>query len=322
MQFFLPFPVDPLEPKIRYEHEIYLTGSCFTEHMSRFFSKAKFRVMDNSHGILFNPYSVCRSLHDVIEKKVYTSDDLFFLDEYWHSWQHHSAFSALHQDDVLQKINQTIDAHHQFLQTSHFIIITLGSAFAYYLLNSGFYVSNNHRAPQGWFRKDLLQTDEIVDALQRLQTALHDFNPHLKIIFTVSPVRHIRDGVIENNRSKARLLEAVHRMQGTYYFPAYEIMIDELRDYRFYDSDLVHPNYAATQYIWEKFVAHCIDKDCYPGMLEAAQINKALHHRPKSTESKAHQQFLHDFFQKTTDLSMRYPMLDFTAELRYFGKQP
>lgn len=319
MNFFLPVKIPFLKPAIRYEDKIYLIGSCFTEHVTGFLRKAKFQVAENAHGILFNPLSVCKSLSDVIENKSYTEEDLFQLDEYWHSWYHHSAFSDLDKGNVLKKINATLESHHHFLKESKFLIITLGSAFAYYLGEKNIYVSNNHRAPQTWFRKDLLSTDSIREALQDMQKKLAIFNPGLKIIFTISPVRHIRDGVIENNRSKARLLEAVHNMTSCYYFPSYEIVIDELRDYRFYDADLVHPNYAATQYVWEKFAAHCVDANCFDVMKEMEEVNKAIRHKPKSTVSMAHRNFLAIHYAKTKSLQERFPFLNFDEELSYFG---
>lgn len=320
MNFFLPIDIPYLQTRICYEDKIYLIGSCFTEHMTRFLSKAKFQVADNAHGILFNPISVCKSLHDVMEKKVYSEDDLFFLNEYFHSWFHHSDFSDMDSETCLAKINNTIATHHHFLKEAKYILITLGSAFAYKLKEKNQYVSNNHRAPHDWFSKDLLSIETIQNELMQVQKQLSEFNPNCKIIFTISPVRHSRDGVIENNRSKARLLEAVHSLSDTYYFPAYEIVIDVLRDYRFYDIDLVHPNYAATLYVWEKFVQHCIHNDCFETMKEMEELHKALHHKPKSALSVAHQKFKESFFEKTKALKERFPFLNFEEELRYFGE--
>ncbi len=321
MNFFLPIDIPLLPGPLRYQDKIYLTGSCFTEHMSRFLSKAKFQVADNTHGILFNPLSICRSMQDVIECREYQAADLFFLDEYWHSWFHHSDFSDLDQERCLSKINDRIRSHHLFLKQAGYIMITLGSAFAYKLLSSGQYVSNNHRAPHHWFSKELLSAETIQNALQHLQKMLAEFNPACKLLFTVSPVRHSRDGVVENNRSKARLLEAIHNLKNIYYFPAYEIVIDVLRDYRFYDADLVHPNYAATQFVWEKFTAYCIDPDCLPTMKEMEEISKAFTHQPKSTESRAHQLFVSRCLDKATALQQRYPYLDLSQEIAFFGRR-
>jgi hypothetical protein len=320
MKFHLDINIPKLEPAVAHNDRIVLIGSCFTEHMSGFMNKVKFQTIQNSHGILFNPASVCKALSDVIQKKEYTPNDLFQLDEYWHSWYHHSDFSALDIDDSLSRINQHIANHHEFLKSANVLIITLGSAFVYRLLDQNILVSNNHRAPAAWFQKELLTIDIMRHQLQQLHDELLAFNPLLRIIYTISPVRHIRDGVIENNRSKARLLEVVHGLPNVYYFPAYELVIDVLRDYRFFDIDLVHPNYAATSYVWDQFVTHCIDPSCIPLLKQLEQIHKARQHRPKDTRSKAHQKFLQDHFELCVSLTNTFPYLDLSDELTYFGE--
>jgi len=220
MKFQLSLSISPPEVPIEHHHQILLSGSCFTEHMTGFMRRGKMNVMQNSHGIMFNPLSLSKALHDVMQQKRYTASDLFLLNEYWNSWFHHSDFSFRDPQKTLEAINQEIVRQHNFLQKADHVILTLGSAFAYYHLEEKTYVSNNHRAPADWFRKDLLSIDTIQQELTSLSLALRKFNPKLQLIFTVSPVRHIRDGIIENNRSKARLLEAVHSIPNTYYFPA------------------------------------------------------------------------------------------------------
>lgn len=319
MNFQLDIAIPDLEPRIPHQSNILLIGSCFTEHMSRFLDRAKFRVMQNPHGILFNPVSVCKALEDVTSNTQYTASDLFQLNEYWHSWYHHSDFSDLDKDITLQNINRTIQAHHAFVQQADYVFITLGSAFAYRLTEQNIIVSNNHRAPSQWFEKELLGIDTISTRLEHCMQAMRQLNPGLKFVFTVSPVRHVRDGVIENNRSKARLLEAVHALQDTYYFPAYELVIDILRDYRFYDLDMVHPNYQATAFVWEQFMAHCIDPACLPLIKQLDQLYKAKHHRPKSTKSEAHRKFLREQLELSLALKAQYPYLDLHEEITLFS---
>jgi hypothetical protein len=318
VQFQVPITIPSLEPRIRHTDAIALWGSCFTEHMSAFLSRYKFSTLQNSHGIVFNPMSVCRSISDCIDKKEYTQQDLFFLNEYWHSWYHHSDFSELNLQDSLDKMNHSIRSHHDFLQKTSYLILTLGSAFAYRHKATNQIVSNNHRAPAQEFEKELLSIDSICSTLESLHKKIHQFNPSITIIYTVSPVRHIRDGVIENNRSKARLIEAVHSLSNSYYFPAYELIIDVLRDYRFYDIDMVHPNYQATAFVWEKFVEHCIDPSMYPLMKPLDQLYKAKHHRPKSTESAAHKKFMFEHVALCQQLRLEYPYLDLAEELQIF----
>ena len=321
MDFFLPINIEDYSYKINYNSSVYLTGSCFTEHISNYFKRNKFLVLENSHGIMFNPISVCDALCEVMENKRYSENDLFNLNEYWHSWKHHSAFSNLDRSLALEKINQHIFSHHDFLKNCYHLIITFGSAFAYFLNNKNFYVGNNHRAPHQWFSKDLLSKEQIIEAITKMMNMLKVFNPSCKIIFTISPVRHIRDGVVDNNRSKARLIEAVHSIEDTYYFPSYELVVDVLRDYRFYDADLVHPNYLATKYVWEQFVSACIHPNCYNFMKQAEDIYKAYQHIPKDKNSKAHQAFLKEYFNKVNQLKLSLPHIDFSKEELYFSEK-
>lgn len=319
MNFQLPIHIPTLLPSISYASKICLFGSCFTEHMYGFFKRHKFSVLQNSHGIIFNVKSVCKALTDVVQARAYTANDLFLLDEYYHSWFHHSAFSSLSIEQSLERINKAIQQFHEYLSSANYLIITLGSAYAYRLQDSGIYVSNNHRAPASWFDKELLTIDDMFTDLTAMQAMVRAYNPHIQFIYTISPVRHSRDGVIENNRSKARLIETVHQLTDAYYFPAYELVIDVLRDYRFYDIDLVHPNYPATAYVWEQFVKHCMHPDNIPIMKQLAQVYQARQHQPKDKRSKAHQQFLQANHMLCAQLQQAYPFLDLQDELKYFG---
>lgn len=319
MNFILPISIPKLKSPIHHQHKILLIGSCFTEHIAGFLNRAKFETMQNSHGVIFNPWSVSKALEDVVQNKKYEASDLFYLNEYWHSWNHHSDFSCLDKEESIQKINAEIESQHHFLKQADYIIITLGSAFAYYHKHEQTFVSNNHRAPLDWFEKKLLDIDYMVDLLNQMQTNLLKFNTKLQFIYTISPVRHSRDGVIENNRSKARLLEAVHSLKNAYYFPAYELVIDVLRDYRFYDLDMVHPNYQATAFVWENFVSHCIDENCVPLMKQLEQITKAKQHRPKDMRSEAHKRFMKEHATLCENLMNEFPYLRLNEEIAYFN---
>ena len=318
---------------ITYHDKILLIGSCFTEHIGNTLEELKFSVLQNPNGILFDPGSVCRGLVSYIQNKKYTGDDLFELNEVWHSWQHHSRFSNTNKQEILRKINESQQKAHQFLKEADWIIITLGSSFSYRLTDlsskpssngEGSSVANCHRAPAQWFDKHLLEVSEIIIILDNCYHQLMQFNPKLNIIFTISPVRHIRDGVIDNNRSKARLIEAVHtivnKFDRLYYFPAYELVIDVLRDYRFYDIDMVHPNYMATEFVLEKFAEACIDEESEQLMQEIKKIIIAKNHRAFQPETKAHQQFLSLYFEKTSMLKEKYPFLNLKEELIYFSQ--
>ncbi|RFM28941.1 GSCFA domain-containing protein [Deminuibacter soli] len=331
MQFQVPIHIKPLDPYISYSDKLLLTGSCFTEHIGNYLMDMKLQVLQNPNGILFDPISVCNSLVSYIENKQYMAADLFYLNETWHSWQHHSRFSALSQEDTLAGINQSQQQAHDFLQSADWLIITLGSSFVYKLTDAadaainkgtGMQVANCHKAPAQAFHKHLCTIEEMITALDTTVHRLFHFNKKLRIIFTISPVRHIRDGVVENNRSKARLLETVHHLVNKfdrlYYFPAYELVIDVLRDYRFYDIDLVHPNYPATQFVLEHFTEYCMDEPSRTLMEQVRKIVLARKHKAFNPASTQHKQFLANAAAKARELVKQYPYLDFSEELQFF----
>jgi hypothetical protein len=334
MQFQLPIQIKSPEARITYRDKIMLTGSCFTEHIGNSLNELKFSILQNPNGILFDPRSVCNSLVSYIENKQYKKEDLFYLNEIWNSWEHHSRFSNKNADDALKIINESQQQASNFLKDADWLIITLGSSFSYRLTSEfskvssfggdleGAGVANCHRAPSQWFNKHLLTIDETMSLLHTTYHRLKQFNPKLKIIFTISPVRHIRDGVIENNRSKARLIEAVHNMiikfPGLYYFPAYELVIDVLRDYRFYDIDMVHPNYPATEFVMEKFNENFIDEQTRQLMEEIKKIVIARKHRAFQPETNAHKTFLKTHLEKTKELQSKFSFLDLSDEINYF----
>ena len=331
MQFQLPIQIKSPEIRLNYRDKILLTGSCFTEHIGNSLGELKFSVLQNPNGILFDPRSVCHSLASYIEHKQYKKEDLFHLNEVWNSWEHHSRFSNIDAGECLQTIKESQQQAHDFMKEADWLIVTLGSSFSYRLtneaskassqLNEG--VANCHRAPSQWFNKHLLTIDETISLLDTTYHRLKQFNSRLKIIFTISPVRHIRDGVIENNRSKGRLIEAVHhvvnKFPGLYYFPAYELVIDVLRDYRFYDIDMVHPNYSATEFVMEKFRESFIDEQSQLLMDEIKKIVIARKHKAFQPETNAHKTFLKTHLEKTKELQLKFPYLDLADEINYFA---
>ena len=331
MDFMQKIEIEKLPDPITYHDKILLIGSCFTEHIGNALADMKFSVMQNPNGILFDPSSVCRSLVSYIQEREYSKEHLFQLNDVWHSWDHHSRYSGVNLPEAVEGINQSIKSAHSFLKTANWIIITLGSSFTYRLTNdavqtnhmhAGDGVANCHRAPSQWFTKYMQSIDETITLLDNCYHQLMQFNPKLRVIFTVSPVRHLRDGVVQNNRSKARLIEAVHHMVGKfdrlYYFPAYELVIDVLRDYRFYDIDLAHPNYSATSFVLEKFIDNCIDTPSQNLMEEVKKIVIAKKHRALQPSTTAHRQFLRSHASKTQELMSNYPFLNLQAELDYF----
>jgi hypothetical protein len=350
MDLMLNIDLKKLVPPIAYRDRLMLIGSCFTEHIGNALAGLKFSVLQNPNGILFGPDAVCKSLISYSRNDKYNQADLFQLNEVWHSWQHHSRFSNIDPGEAARIINESQQKAHEFLKQADWLIITLGSSFSYRLTSlaeslktpplevpdpakkagegkersSGESVANCHRAPSKWFDKQLLEIPGIISMLENCIRELSAYNPNLKFIFTVSPVRHIRDGVVENNRSKARLLEAVHHIVSKFeqasYFAAYELVIDVLRDYRFYDMDLVHPNYPATEFVLDKFAESCIDEETQQLMQEVKRIVIARKHKAFQPETKAHQQFLVTNFEKAKALQVKYPFLDLKEELVYFSQ--
>lgn len=324
MQLTLELDIAELPNPIKHTDKVLLIGSCFTENMSERLVSSKFKVLSNPHGILFNPLSVAYSIDSYINNKEYTKNDLFYLNELWNSWEHHTRFSHTDADAALHSINQSQGEAASFIREADWIIITLGSAFQYYLTETHKPVANNHRAPAQWFEKRLLEITIIEQALVATLDRLHTVNPGVQILFTISPVRHIRDGVVDNNRSKARLIEAVHaicnRYEQAYYFPAYELIIDILRDYRYYDIDFVHPNYLATSFVWEQFVKACIAEPAQHSMKLVHDIATAKAHRTRFPDTEAHRKFKASYLQKVKDIKQQFPFLDMEEELRYFSE--
>lgn len=323
MELTLSLDIAPLPQPIVYTDKILLIGSCFTEHISERLAYLKFNTFSNPHGILFNPMNVAHSLSSYANKHTYTENDLFFLNELWNSWDHHTRFSHTDKSLALEGIRCSQSGAGDYIRQADWVIITLGSSFQYFLKDSGRPVANNHRAPAQWFEKRLLDIPVIVETMKDALVRVRQVNPAVRFIFTISPVRHIRDGVVANNRSKGRLIEAVHTLtealDNTYYFPAYELVIDILRDYRFYDIDYVHPNYLATQFVWEQFVRSCISPQAGPLMQELQELAKARKHRPRFPDTEAHRRFMQASLDKIEKLVARYPFLDLSEERAYFS---
>jgi hypothetical protein len=329
MNFHLEFTPKPFSKKITHRHKIMLMGSCFTENIGDKLMQHKFSVLQNPNGILFNPVSVAEALENYIAKKEITEAELFYLNETYHSWQHHSRFSSPQKNEAVEIINKSTLSAQEYLKQADFLIITFGSAWVYELTDkaenkkNNIVAANNHKAPADWFNRRLLSSAELESIIDKMFAALKVFNPELNIIFTISPVRHLREGFVENNRSKAALINAVHnaveKYKNVFYFPAFELVIDDLRDYRFYAEDMVHPNYAATNYVWEKFVPTAIDEPSQELMKTINEINAAKNHKPFNASSEAHKKFLKTNFEKVNNLHQQYPYLNLDEEFIFFN---
>jgi len=322
MDFHLEFSPKPFATTIKHKDHLFLEGSCFTENIGTKLKQHKFSVLENPNGILFNPISIARSVTSYVENKQYYEDELFYQNESWNSWEHHSRFSHPDKNECLRIINESQNNAHEFLKSADWVMLTLGSAFVYERGNREV-VANCHKVPTDKFNKRLLSVEEVLSALDNVMHRLFIFNNKAKIIFTISPVRHLRDGFIENNRSKAILIQAVHHLVNKFdklfYFPAYELVIDDLRDYRFYAEDMVHPNYAATNYVWDKFVGACIDEPSQQLMKEINIINAAKSHKAFNPSSEQHKKFLQTNLDKLQKLKGTHPYINFKEEQDYFS---
>jgi hypothetical protein len=322
MEFFLPFQIQSFPFKIYYTDKILFLGSCFSEEIGNKMSNLKYDILQNPNGILYDAKSIADALFSYIEAKPCDEKNLFELNGIWHSWHHHSVFSGINKKDVLEKINTSRLSAHAFLKEAKFVIITLGTAFHYQLKDNHENVANCHKAPADFFIKKLLSIEGIETALVNAISSLQIFNPSLKIIFTVSPVKHVKDGVVENTRSKARLIEASHflceQKQNVFYFPSFELVTEVLRDYRFYKNDLVHPNATAVDFVFDKFCESFIDDSSKKIMQEIKKILSAQNHKPFLKESQEHQKFIEKQIKMIDKIEKYYPFINLSKEKNYF----
>lgn len=313
-QLSIPRSGNPLD----YTSRLLLLGSCFVENIGNKLEYYKFRNLQNPFGILFSPMAIETIIKRVVAQELYTASDLFFHNERWQCYEVHSAMSDPGKEAVLQRLNGAVRKTYQELALATHVIITLGTAWTYRNLESNSLVANCHKVPQNEFTKELREVPDIVASLENSVTAIRSVNPGVQIIFTVSPVRHLKDGFTENLRSKAHLITALHLFLSIqentgelHYFPAYELMMDELRDYRFYGRDMVHPNGLAIDYIWGRFLSAWISEKCLTVMDTVDAVQKGLHHRPFNPGSQQHLAFQNGLQEKIAYLEEHYPFMEF-----------
>ena len=305
-------------PALHYGEDMLMLGSCFADQMGKRLMNAKFQCDVNHYGTLYNPCSISRALREIIVGEAYLAQDLYFYNGCWHSAMHHGDFSKVQQSETLRLINERISRAHQHLGSLKHLFITFGTAWVYE--REGSVVSNCHKRQESDFLRRRLSVEEIVDDYAELTTMLLAKYPDMDVTFSVSPIRHIRDGLHENQLSKATLLMAIDTLQEKlhseriHYFPAYEMMMDEFRDYRFYAADMVHPSEVAEQLIWERFVEYTMSTATKEQMKEVENVERMLSHRPLHEETEAYKQFLKQLILKIDQLTDKYPQLDFREE--------
>ncbi len=300
--------------QIDYQSNILLIGSCFSENIGNKLAFYKFQSEVNPLGILFHPKAIENLILNAFNQKKYTEKDIVFNNERWHSFEAHSVISNTDKNKLLQSLNNAIHQTNKLLRNATHIVITLGTSWVYRFIEEDKIVANCHKIPQKKFLKEILSVDDITESLEAIVTLAKSVNKGVKVIFTVSPVRHLKDGFTENQQSKAHLIAAIHQVSNkpdTSYFPAYEIMMDELRDYRFYTEDMLHPNQTAINYIWKKFTQVWISDEAQNTMTTVKNIQSGFAHKPFNSSSEQHQQFLKNLQEKVDKLQEKYPFITF-----------
>jgi len=297
---------------------VFAVGSCFAESIACRLARAKFSVTKNPFGVVFNPASIASEIERLLSGKPYTASDMVSDGGLWYSWEHHGSLSTPTLDGALEKANAALAQGSKALREAGTLIVTLGTAWVYE--REGRVVSNCHKAPAGEFTRRRMEVDEVVETLARTFAKLAEKLPAKNIILTVSPVRHVKDGLAENSLSKATLIVAAHRLTAyAHYFPAYEIVIDDLRDYRFYGADMVHPSEQAVDYVWEKFCEAMMSAATREVAHEAERLAEAMAHRPLNPATEGHRAFLRVMHGRCAALAASHPGLDLRAELAYFS---
>ncbi len=324
MKFRTPVEIKPRNFGLSHSTQTLMLGSCFTENVGRKLHYYKFQALINPFGVLYNPFSIKNALEILTGKQHFTEDILEEYNNRWFSFYHDTSFSAPDKKEVEEKIESTQREAAKYLKNAGLLIITFGTSWAFRHIAKDMIVANCHKLPSNNFRRELLSPENIISHYLELIKEIYQINPKVQIIFTVSPIRHWRDGAVENQLSKASLIYSIHKIIENYpeidYFPSYEIVMDELRDYRFYAKDMIHLNETAIEYIWERFSETYITENSNSLMKEVEKIQKAKNHRPFNPSSDAYQNFLNEHIEKTRQLKEKYPMLDFSEELDFFRR--
>jgi hypothetical protein len=316
MEFLTPFHISKSNISIDFQSYIFTIGSCFAENIGETLFNNKFNCFINPLGILFHPLAIERNLDTIIKNKNLDEKDIIFHNNQYLSLHTHSSINKINKEDFIKNYNSLQLKGHLFLKNATHIIITYGTSWVYEYLKTNEIVANCHKIPATEFKKKILDIDEIMKSIENSIQILQEFNPNIQIIFTISPVRHLKDGFMENTLSKSHLVAALHKIIKSYskictIFPAYEIMMDELRDYRFYKNDYLHPNELAIQYIWEKFSNLYFSENTKITLKKVIQINKDLNHIPFDIFSESHQKFLIQIQEKISILAQENPTIKF-----------
>ena len=322
MELRTTFRVEPSAWKISYDHPVMFIGSCFAKSVGIKLENGRVPVLINPTGSVYNPVSVCQTLDDIISGREFVQNDLCYYDGEWLSLNHYTDFSGEAPSELLVRINNKSKEALKFLRGSAFLFITFGTARVFRFGETGKIVSNCHKLPSASFHRELLPVDTIANMWTNLLNKLQSLFPDLKIVFTISPVRHWKDGAHGNQISKSILFLAVEELLNhqckPMYFPAYELLMDDLRDYRYYSDDMLHPSQAAIDYIWEAFSACFLDKKAGELINEVVNITSALKHRFITGSDIKRIRFAETMIRKIMIVQNKIPSIDLSAELSYF----
>ena len=305
--------IKPYSFRLDYQSNILTLGSCFSENMGLKMKNVFFKTEINPFGVLYNPISILNSIQLLLQNKKFTASDIFEYKSLWHSFAHSSSFSDVSSELCLSKMNERISFASEFIKSTDVLLITFGTAWVFTDKESGRVVSNCHKLPAAKFNRRRLTVDEITEAYSDLLTKLKALYPNLNVVFSVSPIRHWKDGAHENTISKSTLLLAVDALQNQFgnvhYFPAYELLMDELRDYRFYASDMLHPSDVAVKYIWSKFSESVFSEETLQLMKKLEQLAADRAHRPLHPLSPEYALFKENTGKRKNEIIQKYPFL-------------
>ena len=314
--------IDKFDFSVDVSSEVLLLGSCFSDNIGSRFVESRIRALVNPFGVVYNPLSIQRLLSRTMKRELCEEDELVFHNNRWHHFDFHGMFSGNDKVEVCEKINHAIESTHQFLKKSGLLIVTFGSSFVYERTDTSCVVANCHKFPNDFFSRYRLEPDEITSVYKDLIVALRVFNPGLKIVFTVSPVRHWKDGAHGNQLNKSVLFLAVNKLvewfDGVSYFPAYEIVMDELRDYRFYDSGMFNPSDQAVDYIWQRFVEVLFTQEARSFVAQVSKIVRARNHCFKDAMKEEKILFFQKSLELIRNLKLQFPEANLSSDHDYF----
>jgi len=324
MDFRTIVEVAKADYSITHKSSILSIGSCFAENIGNRMKSLRFDIDVNPFGIQYNPASIAKGFQILLDNRKFTHDDLFYANDVWSSLMHHSCFSDADVDVCLKNINDGIARGVERIHQCDFYLITFGTAWVYEDVETDEVVSNCHKLPSSRFNRRRLSIGEIVESFSKIIGALLSLSPMAHFVFSVSPIRHWKDGAHENQISKSTLLLAIEQLCSSFpqasYFPSYEILLDDLRDYRFYDVDMVHPNSVAVEYIWEKMSEVFFDETTVALSKRVYSLSQAMSHRPFNANTDAHRKFLDTSLRKAMQLKREFPFLKIDDMIEYFNK--